>query len=72
MNFSFAWRIFSFFNHLPFGLGLFQGGFAPLADRGLGYEVRDDRVDSDGGHGRDAGNQNGGIHVFVAVLNLLL
>ena len=63
---------FLLFNHLPFGLGLFQGGFAPLADRGLGYEVRDDRVDSDGGHGRDAGNQNGGIHVFVAVLNLLL
>ena len=40
-------------DHLSLGLGLLEGGFAALADRGLGHEVRYDRVDCDGDHGRD-------------------
>ena len=49
-------------DHLSFGLGLLDGGFAAFADRRLGHEVGDNRVDRNGDHCRDAGSQNDGIH----------
>ena len=49
-------------DHLSLGLGLLHGGFAALADRRLGHEVGDNRVDRNGDHCRDAGSQNDGIH----------
>ena len=42
-------------DHLAFGLGLLEGDLATLADRRLDHEVRDEGVDRNGGHGRDAG-----------------
>ena len=40
-------------DHLSLGFSLLDGGFAALADRRLDHEVRYDRVDCDGDHGRD-------------------
>ncbi len=42
-------------DHLTFGLGLLEGDLAAFADRRLDHEVRDEGVDRNGGHGRDAG-----------------
>ena len=50
-----------FFNHFAFGFCLFEGGFAALANRGLGYHIGNHGIDCNTHDGRNHGDKYG-IH----------